>query len=250
MADPELPAPFRWREGHIAADLDGAHVLFSTRRGGVSEGPFASLNLGILTDDDAGAVRANRDRLGGVVGVPFERFLYGRQVHGARVRRATAPRDPERPPAEEDGQATALAVAPALVFVADCLPVMLAADGAVAALHGGWRGLAEGIVGEGVQALRELGADGPIAAALGPAARGCCYEVGEEVHAHFDAYDARVGERNLDLAAVAHQQLGAAGVDAVHDVGLCTMCAGDELFFSHRRDKGLTGRQAGVVWRA
>ncbi|MGZ8649882.1 MAG: laccase domain-containing protein, partial [Solirubrobacteraceae bacterium] len=77
-----------------------------------------------------------------------------------------------------------------------------------------------------------------------------CYEVGEEVHARFAGYDARVGERNLDLAAVARAQLAAAGVEAVHDVGLCTMCAGDDLFFSHRRDGGVTGRQAGVVWRA
>jgi polyphenol oxidase len=249
MADPELPAPFRWRDGHIAADLDGAHVLFSTRRGGVSEGPFASLNLGILTDDDPDAVHANRDRLGGVVGVPFERFLYGRQVHGARVRRATAPRDPGRPPAEEDGQATALAAAPALVFVADCLPVMLAAGGAVAALHGGWRGLAGGVLAEGVAALRELGADGPVAAAIGPGAGGCCYEAGDEVQEAFAGYDARRGERRLDLKAVARAKLAEAGVDEVHDLGLCTLCGDPDLFFSHRRDGGVTGRQAGVVWR-
>jgi copper oxidase (laccase) domain-containing protein len=110
--------------------------------------------------------------------------------------------------------------------------------------------MAGGIVGEGVAALRELGAQGPVRAALGPSARGCCYEVGEEVHAHFEAYDARVGERNLDLAAVARAQLAAAGVDEVHDTGLCTMCADPGLFFSHRRDGGVTGRQAGVVWRA
>ena len=166
------------------------------------------------------------------------------------MRRATEPPGPERPHAPEDGQATALADAPALVFVADCLPVMLVADGAVAALHGGWRGLAAGIVAEGAAALRELGAEGPLQAALGPSARGCCYEVGEEVHAHFEGYDARVGERNLDLAKVARAQLEAAGVAEVHDVGLCTMCGDPELFFSHRRDGGVTGRQAGVAWRA
>ena len=249
MADPELPAPFRWRDGHIAADLDGAYMVFSTRRGGVSEGAFSSLNLGILTDDDPDAVHANRDRLGDVVGVPFERFLYGRQVHGARVRRATAPRDPDRPPAEEDGQATALAAAPALVFVADCLPVMLAAGGAVAALHGGWRGLAGGVLAEGVAALRELGADGPVAAAIGPGAGGCCYEVGDEVQEAFAGYDARRGERRLDLKAVARAKLAEAGVDEVHDAGLCTLCGDPDLFFSHRRDGGVTGRQAGVVWR-
>jgi len=136
------------------------------------------------------------------------------------------------------------------VFVADCLPVMLVADGAVAALHAGWRGLAGGILAEGVAALRELGGDGAITAALGPSARGCCYEVGEEVHAAFAGYDARVGERNLDLVAVARAQLAAEGVAEVRDVALCTICADPALFFSHRRDGGVTGRQAGVVWRA
>ena len=240
--------PFTCRDGRITARLNGASVLFSTRHGGVSEGPYASLNLGLLTDDDPARVDENRRRLAATVGCQRERFLYGRQVHGAHVRRATEPPGPARPRGDEDGQATALRDAPALVFVADCLPVMLAADGAVAALHGGWRGLADGIVAEGVAALRELGARGSIQAALGPAARGCCYEVGEEVHARFGAYDARRGERNLDLVAVARAQLHAAGVAAVHDVGLCTMC--DERFFSHRRSGGVTGRQAGVVWRA
>jgi copper oxidase (laccase) domain-containing protein len=74
--------------------------------------------------------------------------------------------------------------------------------------------------------------------------------VGEEVHAHFEDHDARVGERNLDLAAVARAQLEAAGVEEVLDVELCTICADPSLFFSHRRDAGVTGRQAGVVWRA
>src|SRR5215210_2504828 len=250
MDRPTLPPPFRWEGEHVAAELPGARVLLSTRHGGVSPAPFDSLNLGRLTDDSGANVDANREQLAVAVGLARERFLYGRQVHGARVRRATEPPGPERPAAEEDGQATALEDAAALVFVADCLPVMLVAEGAVAALHGGWRGLAGGIVAEGVAALRELGAAGPVQAALGPSARGCCYEVGEEVHAHFEAYDARVGERNLDLAAVARAQLAAAGVAVVHDVGLCTMCSDDDLFFSHRRDRGVTGRQAGVVWRA
>jgi len=244
-----LPSPFRWEGGHVAADLDGGRVLFSTRRGGVSEGPFASLNLGRLTADDPANVDANRERLADAVGVPRERFLYGRQVHGARVRRAAAPPSAARPAADEDGQATALPEAAALVFTADCLPVALTAHGAVAALHGGWRGLAGGILAEGVAALRELGAEGPITAALGPAARGCCYEVGEEVHARFAAYDARRGDRNLALDAVARAQLEAAGVAEIVDTGLCTMCADPALFFSHRRDGGVTGRQAGVVWR-
>jgi len=240
-----LPDPFHWQGDHVAGELPGGRVLFSTRRGGVSAGPYASLNLGRLTDDDGANVDANRDRLAAAVGLPRDRFLYGKQVHGATVRRATGPMGRH---AEEDGQATSRPELAALVFVADCLPVMLAAPGGVAALHGGWRGLAGGIVAEGVAALRELGVEGELSAALGPSARGCCYEVGEEVHAAFaDVPGARIGERNLDLAAVARYALAAAGVSAVHDTGLCTMC--DDRFFSHRRDGGVTGRQAGVVWR-
>jgi len=242
-----LPQPFTWADGHIRADLPHGHALFSTRAGGVSTGPYESLNLGLLTEDDQDNVSENRRRLAATVGHTRERFLYGKQVHGARVRRATEPPGPTRPRADEDGQATALEDAPALVFTADCLPVMLIAEGAVAALHGGWRGLAGGIVAEGVQALREVGGHGSITALLGPAARGCCYAVGEDVHARFAAYDARDGD-NLDLPAIARAQLQAEDVE-VHDVGLCTMCE-PERFFSHRRSGGVTGRQAGVVWRA
>jgi polyphenol oxidase len=238
---------FRWEHDQIVAELPHARAVFSSARGGVSSGPFESLNLGLLTDDAPENVAENRRRLGEFVGHPWPRFCYGRQVHGATVRRATEPPSAERPYTEEDGQATALTDAAAIVFVADCLPVLLAAPGGVAALHCGWRPLAGGIVDEGVRALREVGGEGPIVAALGPGARGCCYEVGEAVHEHFTAYDARRGERNLDLAAVATEQLTAHGIE-VADVGLCTIC--DGRFFSHRRDHGVTGRQAGVICRA
>jgi polyphenol oxidase len=249
MDRPPLEPPFRWEGEHIAAELPGARVLLSTRHGGVSPEPFDSLNLGRLTDDDGANVDANRDRLAAAVGLPRERFLYGRQVHGARVRRASEPPGHDRPAEDEDGQATALRDAAALVFVADCLPVLLAAGSAVAALHCGWRPLAEGIIGEGVTALRELGAEGPVSAVIGPGARGCCYEVGEDRFEHFaHVPGARVGERNLDLPAVARHDLAEAGVGEVHDLGLCTICRPD-VFFSHRADGGVTGRQAGVVWR-
>jgi polyphenol oxidase len=250
MHAPPLAEPFRWEGDHIAADLPGARVLFTTRRGGVSPAPYASLNLGRLTDDDGANVDANRERVAAAVGLPRERFLYGRQVHGATVRRAAEPPGPSRPAADEDGQATALPDAAALVFVADCLPIALAAEGAVAALHGGWRGLADGIVAEGISALREVGGSGEITAAIGPRAGACCYEVGDEVHERFAGVPgARAGERNLDIGAIARAKLAEAGVERVHDAGLCTMCWFG-LFFSHRRDRGVTGRQAGIVWRA
>jgi YfiH family protein len=245
---PELAPPFAWDGEQIAATLPGARALFTTRRGGVSSGPFESLNLGRFTADDPANVEQNRARVAARAGLPsWARVLYGKQVHGASVRRATEPPGPERPYGEEDGQATVLDDAAALVFTADCFPVLLAADGAVAALHCGWRGLATGVIAEGFAALRELGASGPVTALIGPGARGCCYEVGEEIHARFDGYDARRGERAIDLPAIARAQL-VSGAAEVHDVGLCTMCWFG-LFFSHRRTGGVTGRQAGLVWR-
>jgi YfiH family protein len=168
-------------------------------------------------------------------------------VHEATVARVVAPPSGEPEPA--DGQATALHDVAPIVLTADCVPVAVAGEGAVAMLHCGWRGLAGGIVAEGVRAVRELGAEGPLAAAIGPGAGACCYEVGEEVHARFASAGDRRG-RNLDLKLVARRQLETAGIEEIHDVGLCTICGDPELFFSHRRSGGVTGRQAGVVWRA
>ena len=96
------------------------------------------------------------------------------------------------------------------------------------------------------EGLAALGADGPVRAAIGPGIGACCYEVGDEVRAEFPAEVA--DGRHLDLKLAARRRLENAGVAAVHDVGLCTACH-PELFFSHRRDHGTTGRQAGVVWR-
>jgi polyphenol oxidase len=110
-------------------------------------------------------------------------------------------------------------------------------------LHCGWRGLAADIVAAAVARF-----DAPPAAALGPAIGRCCYEVGPEVLAEFEDLDGVADGRLLDLRAVARQKLAAAGVERIEDVGLCTSCR-EDLFFSHRRDAGVTGRQAGIVWR-
>lgn len=249
-----LPEPFRAEGEHIGLKLTGAQVLFTTRRGGVSEGPFESLNLGLWTEDDPRRVSVNRERLAELVGLRRERFAQGRQVHGAAVQRVTRPPDPESEPHRADGQATGVRGIAAVVLVADCLPIALAAPGAVAMVHAGWRGLAAGVVEEGVRAVRELGAAGPVEAAIGPGAGGCCYQVGTEVlrqlAADPDAIVAANGRARLDLKAAARARLRAAGVDVVHDVGLCTICADETVFFSHRRDGGRTGRQAGVAWLA
>lgn len=241
--------PFYWEGEHLAIELPGARALFTTRRGGRSEGAFATLNLGRLTADDPEAVGHNRARLQARAG---GRLSLIRQVHGSRVLRlreaaeASGP-EPQSELEEADAQATgARGVAP-MVMTADCLPVALAGGGAVAIVHAGWRGLAGGIIAAGVQAVRELGdPQARVAAAIGPGAGVCCYEVGAEVRARFPAHATR--GRNLDLKTVAREQLLAAGVGEVHDAGLCTICSPPSLFFSHRRDAGVTGRQAGVVW--
>jgi YfiH family protein len=242
-------APFYEFGEHFAVDLDGARVVFTTRRGGFSSGPYESLNLGRLTADRPEDVRRNRAALKEQLGV---QPAYIRQVHGTAVRRVVEqPVDPtdavELP--EFDGQATAMPGVAPMVMTADCLPVGVAGAGAVAMLHAGWRGLAGGILAEGAAAVRQLGAQGPLAAAIGPGAGPCCYEVGEEVHAAFTDQDLDIRRgRNLDLKAIAREQLRRAGVEVVHDVGLCTICGDPTLLFSHRRDGGITGRQAGLVW--
>ncbi len=246
-----LPAPFFAHGQHLAIDLPGARAVFTTRRGGVSTGPYESLNLGRLTDDVPAAVEHNRAALAQSLGV---RFAFGRQVHGDFVQRVLttppAERPPESaPPADADGQATTLRGVAPLVLTADCLPIAVAGAGAVAMVHAGWRGLAAGIVGEGVAAVRELAGQTPLSAAIGPGAGPCCYEVSDEVLGAFAdrGEDVRNGQ-NLDLKAVAAVDLARAGVTQVHDLGLCTICSEPSLFFSHRRDHGVTGRQAGVAW--
>jgi YfiH family protein len=213
-------------------------VAFSTRRGGVSEGPYESLNLGRLTADEPERVEENRRRLCVQVGADAEALTLNRQRHSATVHRA----HPGRRGEPGDGLWTDEPGVPMLKLTADCVPVAIArTEGkpALALLHAGWRGLAEGIVAAGVAELN----GGPLAAAVGPAIGPCCYEVGPEVAGLFDADLVR--GRNLDLWAASERALRTAGVRHVQRFDLCTAC-NPELFFSHRRDAGRTGRQ-GVI---
>lgn len=229
---------------HFAIELPGARAVFSTRRGGASAPPYDTLNLGRGTDDDPAAVEANRLRLARLVGVEL---AGGRQVHGSAV--AVIERATDTDGLEADGFATRTPGVAPMVLAADCLPIAIAGGGAVAMLHAGWGGLAKGVIGVGVRTVRELGSGGPLAAAIGPGAGPCCYEVGEELHERFAAYGPEVRRgRMLDLKLIARRQLEVAGVARVEDAGLCTICAPASMFFSHRREHGVTGRQAGVAW--
>src|SRR4051794_40818547 len=190
---------------HLAITLPGGTALFTTRRGGVSDGPFASLNLGLWTDDDAGRVHENRTRVAHLAG---GRLAQVRQVHGTDV--VAADPDTVR---DADGQVTAERGVAAMALVADCLPIALVAPEGVGMLHAGWRGLAGGVIANGVAELRQLGA-GRIAAAIGPGAGPCCYEVGDEVHAAFGA-----GRGTADPKGIAPGGLTKAGGGGVPGCG-------------------------------
>jgi YfiH family protein len=237
-------------DGALSCELPGAgRVLFTTRSHG---------NLSTRRGEGHEQGRAARDRLCEQLGVSW--LCASRQVHGSVVQRVRSPGGAGggAVPIDADGHATALQGIGAMVLSADCLPVALAREGAVAMLHAGWRGLAAGILEEGVRALGELGAGGDegeegedarsgggaIVAAIGPGAGVCCYEVGPEVHAAFGG--AHREERRIDLRAIARDRLLAAGVVRVLDARACTIC--DERFFSHRREGERAGRQAGVAW--
>ena len=215
-------------------------VVFSTREGGVSEGPFSSLNLGRATADEPARVDENRSRLCGEVGADPDALAMNYQHHSTDVLRAAAGSRGERC----DGLWTDERGLPLLALAADCLPIALArANGgkpALAVLHAGWRGLLGGIASSGVQAL----GGGLVSAIVGPGIGPCCYEVGEEVAALFRrAFGlGLVSDGKLDLWTVAERALRAAGCARVDRVDLCTACT-PERFFSHRRDHGITGRQ-------
>jgi hypothetical protein len=233
----------------IRWDAPGPYVVgFTDRTGGVSGGAYESLNLGALTEDEPQNVTENRRRACANVGVDPESATMAWQHHGAEVTRAE-PRGIVTPGtvfercdglwSDEPGQGM-------MLLTADCLPVAIArANGArpaLAILHVGWRGLLCGLVAAGVGALggRKL------VAAIGPGIGPCCYEVGEEVAQPFcSAYGDVVHEGRLDLWRVAEKALRQAGCAEVERTDLCTYCH-PELFFSHRRDKGRTGRQ-GIV---
>ncbi|HJV29429.1 MAG TPA: polyphenol oxidase family protein [Gaiellaceae bacterium] len=224
---------YRW-------DVRGYDVVFSTRLGGVSEGPFASLNLGKLTLDCEDHVEENRRRLCAQIGADVASLALNRQQHSAVVNRATAgSRDEPGDGLWTDEPGVAL-----LKLTADCVPIALVREDrpGLALLHVGWRGLLEGIAVAGVAAV-----GGKLRAAVGPAIGPCCYEVGPEVAEPFRRrYGADVVRgRMLDLWTAAERALGVAGVAKVERFDICTSCNPD-LFFSHRREAGVTGRQ-GVI---
>ena len=227
--------------------VDGYQVVFTTRVGGVSEGPYASLNLGRKSGDEPERADENRRIACEAIGADVEKLALNYQVHSSRVLRAMEAARGE----QADGLWTDEPELPILAMSADCLPIAVArldtSKPAVAVLHAGWKGLLAGIVAEGAAALGESA----LAAAIGPGLGPCCYEVGEEVAMPFRERfgDDVVREGRLDLWTSAERALRAAGVERIHRFDRCTACEPD-TFFSHRRDAGRTGRQGVIAYVA
>jgi polyphenol oxidase len=223
--------------GELRADLPGGGVLFSERRdGNMSSVGGEQHERGTLNRE---LLRA-RLELGGI--------SRSYQVHGCHVRAVEGVEDDgaeqhELPRA--DGVLTGRRLLGVGVLTADCLPVALGGPGVVAMLHAGWRGLAGGMLENGVAAACELaGAAERLLAVIGPCAGACCYEVGPEVHEALGAPGHARGP--IDLRAIARRRLHAAGIEEIVDVGGCTIC--DERCFSHRREGLGAGRMMAVAW--
>jgi len=232
--EPDWSAPSRVR------------ALSTHRGGGVSAAPYDLLNLGDHVGDAPEAVTENRRRLRLAAALPAEP-LWLDQVHGTRV----VDLDQGPPEGGADAAFTRRAGRVCAILSADCLPVLLAGEGVVAAAHAGWRGLAAGVLEATVAALKVPPQS--LSAWLGPAIGPAHYEVGAEVR---DALAGSPGALNAfstnargrfmaDLPLLARQRLAGAGVLRIHGGTECTY--GNPRFFSHRRD-GLTGRQATLIW--
>jgi YfiH family protein len=256
-------AGFKWREGEGGLralvceplEREGFANAFSTRGGGVSPYPEASLNLAGFDEDSAENIHENRRR--------FVSLLEGDwtlaacwQVHGRDVRVVRDASEAQNESERRDALATDLPGVLLGVKTADCVPVILgdARTGACAAVHAGWRGTLAGIVKQALATLQkefDVRAE-DVRAGIGPAALACCYEVGAEVVEAFRAEvsnagalftPTREGRALVDLHRANLEQLTESGVPAerIHTLPLCTICRPED-FFSYRRDKRLHGR--------
>jgi YfiH family protein len=214
----------------------------------VSQGTYATCNLGDHVGDDPAAVIENRRRVAVALGLPApSEWLFLRQVHGAR---AVSARRAGLAVPEADAAVTATPGLPLAVLAADCAPIALLAAGAVGVVHAGWPGLLAGVVPRAVEALRALTPE-PVTAVLGPCIRAARYEFGSRHLARLvDVFGPGVaattewGTPALDIPAAVQIACARAGVEHFEDLGTCT--AATPSLFSHRRD-GVTGRHAVVA---
>ncbi|MFE2009678.1 peptidoglycan editing factor PgeF [Streptomyces sp. NPDC059491] len=234
-------------------DANGAHFAFTDRWGGVSAVPYEELNLGGAVGDDPEAVRTNRARAAGALGLDPARVVWMNQVHGADVAEVDGPWG-TAPVPSVDALVTTRPGLGLAVLTADCVPVLLAdpVAGVVAAAHAGRPGMVAGVVPAAVEAMIRLGAvPARIVARTGPAVCGRCYEVPEAMRAEVAEIEPAAwaetswGTPAVDVTAGVHAQLERLGVEDLQADAVCTRESGDH--YSYRRDR-TTGRLAGYVW--
>ncbi len=226
-------------------DIPGIRHAFFTREGGVSQGLYASLNVGVGSNDDPAKVAENRARMAKAVGVTPERFLTAYQIHSPQVVVAETPWTAETRP-RADAIVTRVPGLAIGASTADCGPVLLADPqaGVIGAAHAGWRGALGGVLEAAIAAMEKLGAGrSRIVAAIGPMISQRNYEVGDELVAQFAKADAgnarffaagRPGHAQFDLPGFIASRLAAAGIAGVEDLAACTY-ADPQLFYSFRR---------------
>ncbi|TLU70810.1 peptidoglycan editing factor PgeF [Lichenicoccus roseus] len=243
-------------------ELDRVRHGFFTRAGGVSQGPYESLNCSMNSGDTPAALAENRARVAAAMGMPPERLLGLTQVHGAECVTVEQPWQPGAGP-RADAMATATPGLALGIITADCAPVLLADRdrGVVAAVHAGWRGAAAGVLEATVQAMLQLGARrASIAASVGPCIGVASYEVGEDLHeavlqagfeaARFFLPGRRPGHLQFDLPGYCVARLLVSGIEAAGWIG-CDTLPDSGRFFSHRRRTlaggGPIGHQISVI---
>lgn len=227
---------------------------FSTRIGGVSEGCFASLNLGRKWGDDPEKVNENHRRLAAHAGFAPGELTTVRQVHGSEVEKITASHATGALDRPRDALISNVAGRTIGIYTADCVPVLLAdvASGWVGAVHAGWRGTVAQILSKTIAELVTAGVQpANLRLAIGPSIRSCCFEVDEDVAGHFAARDVvrAAGKKpHVDLQRANRKQAELAGVDLEHidDVAICT-CCNPQQFFSYRRDGKSSGQQLSFI---
>lgn len=285
MLSPSLPLP-RLKRCEVGARSDapivvhvdkgllgdaGTCIGFTERTGGVSEGPFSSLNLSPSVDSSLEAAHANISALCAALGIDERSLVRPKQVHGTAIVELSERGEDAVASVREQAEAGAdgvLVTAPegaALLCFADCAPlIVVAPSGAFAVVHAGWRGAVAGIAGDAVRALAEREAASGLFADAADAARACnayigpcihveCFETGPDVTARFvERFGSACApdERHVDLVAALRTDLERAGVvpERIADVGLCTACNEDRLF-SYRASKGMCGRHGAFAAR-
>jgi len=240
--------------------LEVQHGVF-TRHGGVSGVPFASLNLGSTVGDDPLAVRENHRLMYEALGVDGQRACTTWLVHSADVIAAQAPHPERAWLAQADGLMTNVVGLPLVMRYADCTPILYhdPIQGVVALAHAGWRGTVQGIARRTVEAMCATYGTQPadVQVVIGPSISQANFQVGEEVVAALRAYfgpnademvwrDPQDGSAYVDLWEANRRDLQAAGVRDISLMGLCTV---DQVadFYSHRAEKGRTGRFGVVI---